>query len=135
LQNILPNALAGPLVLALNYSGLLRSDMMNPAQFDQVTVIKKANIYFDGKCISHTIQFDDGSKKTVGVILPTEKPLVFETHVPERMEIISGECRVKIADQPESELYRAGQSFYVPGSSRFFIETQEPLDYVCHLEG
>ncbi|RYZ92518.1 MAG: DUF1255 family protein, partial [Moraxellaceae bacterium] len=42
---------------------------MNPAQFNQVTVIKKANIYFDGKCISHTVQFDDGSKKTVGVIL------------------------------------------------------------------
>ncbi len=108
---------------------------MNPAQFNQVTVIKKANIYFDGKCISHTIQFDDGSKKTVGVILPTEKPLIFETHVPERMEIISGECRVKIADQAESELYRAGQSFYVPGSSRFSIETVEPIDYVCHLEG
>ncbi|RYZ87753.1 MAG: pyrimidine/purine nucleoside phosphorylase [Moraxellaceae bacterium] len=108
---------------------------MNPAQFDQVTVIKKANIYFDGKCISHTVQFDDGSKKTVGVILPTENPLVFETHVPERMEIISGECRVRIADQVDSELYRAGQSFYVPGSSRFYIETLEPLDYVCHLEG
>lgn len=108
---------------------------MNPAQFDQVTVIKKSNIYFNGKCISHTIQFDDGSKKTVGVILPTEKPLTFETHVPERMEIISGECRVKVADQAESELYRAGQSFYVAGNSRFEIETTEPVDYVCHLEG
>ena len=108
---------------------------MNPAQFNQVTVIKKANIYFDGKCISHTIQFDDGSKKTVGVILPSEKPLIFETHVPERMEIISGECRVRIADSEEQELFRAGQSFYVPGNSKFKIETDEVLDYVCHLEG
>ena len=61
--------------------------------------------------------------------------LTFETHVPERMEIISGECRVKIADSEESELFRAGQSFYVPGNSRFSIETDEVLDYVCHLEG
>ena len=51
------------------------------------------------------------------------------------MEIISGECRVKIADSEESELFRAGQSFYVPGNSRFSIETDEVLDYVCHLEG
>jgi uncharacterized protein YaiE (UPF0345 family) len=48
-------------------------------------------------CISHTVQFEDGTKKTLGVILPTEQALTFETHVPERMEIISGECRVKIA--------------------------------------
>ena len=108
---------------------------MNSAQFDQVTVIKKANVYFDGKCISHTVQFEDGSKKTVGVILAGDKPLMFETHVPERMEIISGECRVQIADQAEAELYRAGQSFYVPGNSRFSIETSDTLDYVCHLEG
>ncbi len=45
------------------------------------------------------MQFEDGTKKTLGVILPTEQPLTFETHVPERMEIISGECRVKIARQ------------------------------------
>lgn len=74
-------------------------------------------------------------KKTLGVILPTEQALTFETHVAERMEIISGECRVQIADSEESELFRAGQSFYVPGNSRFKIETDEVLDYVCHLEG
>ncbi len=74
-------------------------------------------------------------KKTLGVILPTEQPLTFETHVPERMEIISGECRVKIANNEEAELFRAGQSFYVPGNSTFKIETDDVLDYVCHLEG
>ena len=81
------------------------------------------------------IQFEDGTKKTLGVILPTEQALTFETHVPERMEVISGECRVHIADSTESELFRAGQSFYVPGNSRFRIETDDVLDYVCHLEG
>ena len=108
---------------------------MSSTQFDHVTVIKKSNVYFGGACISHTVQFEDGTKKTLGVILPTEQPLTFETHVPERMEIISGECRVKIADSNESELFRAGQSFYVPGNSVFRIETDEVLDYVCHLEG
>lgn len=108
---------------------------MTTAQFDHVSVIKKSNVYFDGKCISHTVQFGDGSKKTLGVIMPTEQPLTFETHVPERMEIISGECRVTIADKTESESFRAGQSFYVPGNSKFRIETDSVLDYVCHLEG
>ena len=81
------------------------------------------------------MQFEKKKKKTLGVILPTAHALTLETHVPERMEIISGECRVKIADSEESELFRAGQSFYVPGNSRFSIETDEVLDYVCHLEG
>jgi uncharacterized protein YaiE (UPF0345 family) len=108
---------------------------MSSAQFDHVSVLKKSNVYFDGKCISHTVQFEDGTKKTLGVILPTEQPLTFETHVAERMEIVSGECRVLIDNHQESELFRAGQSFYIPGNSRFKIETSEVLDYVCHLEG
>lgn len=105
------------------------------SQFDHVSVVKKSNVYFGGKCISHTVQFEDGTKKTLGVILPTEHPLTFETHVPERMEIISGECRVTIADNDECELFRAGQSFYVSGNSKFKIETNDVLDYVCHFEG
>ena len=108
---------------------------MSSVQFDHVTVIKKSNVYFDGACVSHTIQFEDGTKKTLGVILPTEQPLTFKTHVPERMEIISGECRVTIADRTESELFRTGQSFYIPGNSQFHIEVIEVVDYVCHLEG
>lgn len=106
-----------------------------PTQFNHVSVIKKSNVYFGGKCISHTVQFEDGTKKTLGVILPTTEPLVFETHVTERMEIISGECYVTIADSVETELFRAGQSFYVAGNSQFKVETSEVVDYVCHLEG
>ena len=92
-------------------------------QFDHVSVIKKSNVYFGGLCISHTVQFEDGTKKTLGVILPTEQALTFETHVAERMEIISGECRVQIADSEESELFRAGQSFYAfrCGAHRFTL--------------
>lgn len=112
----------------------MRRVFMSP-QFDHVSVVKKSNVYFGGLCVSHTVQFEDGTKKTLGVILPSDQVLTFETHVPERMEIVSGECRVRIADSEQSELFRAGQSFYVPGASTFKIETTEVLDYVCHLEG
>ncbi len=106
---------------------------MNQVQFDHVSVLKKSNIYFDGKCISHTVQFEDGSRKTLGVMLPSI--LTFKTGVPERMEIIAGECRVTIGVQTESELFRPGQSFYVPGDTSFTMEALEPVDYVCHFEG
>lgn len=106
---------------------------MSQAQFDQVTVLKKSNVYFEGKCISHTVQFDDGSRKTLGVILPST--LTFKTTIPERMEIISGECRVTLPNQPEPEMYRAGQFFFVGGNSEFTIEAIETVDYVCHFEG
>ncbi|MBP5001069.1 DUF1255 family protein, partial [Acinetobacter baumannii] len=66
---------------------------------------------------------------------PTPPPSPSDPPRPAPSEIISGECRVKIADSNESELFRAGQSFYVPGNSVFKIETDEVLDYVCHLEG
>ena len=58
------------------------------AQFDHVSVVKKSNVYFDGLCVSHTVQFEDGTKKTLGVLLPSKQELTFETHVPERMEIV-----------------------------------------------
>jgi uncharacterized protein YaiE (UPF0345 family) len=63
-------------------------------QFDNVSVIKKANIYFDGKCVSHTIVLADGSKKSVGVIFPST--LVFNTGAPEIMELNAGKCRIRL---------------------------------------
>jgi uncharacterized protein YaiE (UPF0345 family) len=105
---------------------------MTNAQFDQVSVIKKSNVYFDGKCISHTVLFADGSKKTIGVILPST--LTFNTGAPERMEIISGECSVTRVGQA-TEQFRSGQSFYVDGNSSFDIEALSVVDYVCHFEG
>lgn len=100
-------------------------------QFDNVSVVKKSNIYFDGKCVSHTILFADGTKKTIGVILPST--LTFNTGAPEIMEVIGGKCRVKLAGSNAWQTYGAGQSFNVPGNSSFQIETIEALDYVCHF--
>ena len=100
-------------------------------QFDNVSVIKQANVYFDGKCVSHTVVFPDGTRKSVGVILPAQ--LVFTTGAPEVMEVNGGRCRVRLAGQTEWNEYAAGQSFDVPGDSSFDIDVLETLDYVCHF--
>jgi uncharacterized protein YaiE (UPF0345 family) len=101
------------------------------SQFENVSVIKAANVYFDGKCVSHTVQFADGTKKTVGVILPSS--LTFNTGAPEIMEGVGGSCRVKLKGDSEWTAYGAGQSFDVPGNSSFEIACDEPYHYVCHF--
>lgn len=100
-------------------------------QFDQVSVVKKANIYFDGKCVSHSVIFPDGSKKTIGVIFPSQ--LNFSTGAPELMELNAGKCRIRLQGESEWKTYAAGEKFNVPGNSTFDIETVETLDYVCHF--
>lgn len=100
-------------------------------QFDNVSVIKKANIYFDGKCVSHSVLLPDGSRKTVGVIFPGT--LTFNTDAPERIDINSGRCRIRLASSRDWQTYAAGESFSVAGNTSFDIETLETLDYVCHF--
>ncbi len=100
-------------------------------QFDNVSVIKKANVYFDGKCVSHTVILAGGVRKSVGVILPST--LTFNTDAPERMEIVAGSCRYKLAGAADWKTVKAGESFDVPGKSSFQIEQTEPLHYVCHF--
>jgi hypothetical protein len=99
------------------------------SKFDNVSVDKKGNVFFDGKCVSHSVIFPDGSRKTVGVILPST--LTFNVTTPEVMEITSGTCRVKIGDEPEFKPYAAGDQFSVAANSRFVIEAQEVVNYVC----
>ncbi|ENU31300.1 putative cytoplasmic protein [Acinetobacter haemolyticus CIP 64.3 = MTCC 9819] len=105
-----------------------------PEQFDFVSIKKKANVHFNGASISHILVLKDGSKKTLGVILPSEEPLTFKTHWAERIEIISGQCSVQIADNPNMQIYRSGESFQIPANSQFKIQTNEIVDYVCHFE-
>ncbi|GAA5785888.1 pyrimidine/purine nucleoside phosphorylase [Chitiniphilus shinanonensis] len=101
------------------------------SQFDNVSVVKQANVYFDGKCVSHTVILADGTRKSVGVILPST--LVFNTGAPEIMELLAGQCRVKLAGETEAQPYAGGQSFNVPGNSSFEIEVTDTLHYVCHF--
>ena len=91
----------------------------------------KANVYFDGKCVSHTVTLADGTTKSVGVVLPAT--LNFGTGAPEVMELVEGSCRVRLAGSTEWQAYRGGQSFKVPGNSSFDIEVTETLHYICHF--
>ena len=104
---------------------------MTMSQFANVSVVKQANVYFDGRCVSHTVQFADGSRKTVGVILPSS--LTFSTGAPEIMEGVGGSCRVRQQGETDWRTYAAGQSFSVPGNSSFEIACDEPYHYVCHI--
>jgi len=101
-----------------------------PVQYSNVTVMAKANVYFDGKVISHTVLFPDGSKKTLGVIYPGS--FHFKTGAPERMEIIDGACRVTLDDDTETLEYAGSQHFDVPGKSGFTIEVHRGhCEYIC----
>jgi len=103
------------------------------SQFKHVSVDKKANVYFDGKCVSHTVHLADGTRKTVGVILPAT--LTFNTGVPEVMEGVGGECRVRRKGETDWTRYGEGQSFSIPGDSSFDIEVAAggAYHYVCHF--
>jgi len=98
--------------------------------FSNVTVDAKANIYFDGKVVSHTVHFADDSKKTLGIIYPGKYH--FGTGAPERMEIISGCCQVVLDGTSETISVEAGSSFDVAGNSGFTIKVEENLcEYIC----
>lgn len=105
--------------------------MSQSPQFDGVSIVKRANVYFDGKCVSHTLLFKDGSRKSIGVIIPST--LTFKTGAPETMEINAGVCKVRLPGATDWRTVRAGESFDVPGNAAFDIETLETLDYVCHF--
>jgi purine/pyrimidine-nucleoside phosphorylase len=104
---------------------------MTTEKFDAVSVATKANVYFDGKCVSHGITFPDGTKKSVGVILPAT--LTFNTGAPEIMECVGGACEYKLAGTSEWKKSAAGEKFSIPGNSSFEIRVSEPYHYICHF--
>jgi len=101
-----------------------------PTEFPGVTAITKANVYFDGKVVSHSILFPDGSKKTLGLIYPGK--FHFGTDKAERMEIVAGQCEVKLDGHPAVNVYAAGELFEVPAKSGFDIEIKSGIcEYIC----
>lgn len=103
---------------------------MPDTAFTNVTVDAKANIYFDGRVISHSVHFADGSRKTIGLIYPGIYH--FGTAAPELMEIISGSSKVVLDGTDETLEIAAGSSFEVPGKSGFTITVDEGIcEYIC----
>ena len=101
-----------------------------PSQFSGVTVQTKANVYFDGNVVSHTVLMPDNSKKTLGLIRPGSYH--FKTGAAERMEIIAGECTVKVDGSNASHRYGEGTHFDVPANSGFTIAVSSGLcEYIC----
>lgn len=103
---------------------------MSNTQFENATVHAKANVYFDGKVVSHSIVLEDGSKKTLGIIYPGSYH--FNTEQAEKMEIIAGDCKVILDGSEESNAYSEGQAFEVSANSGFTIEVRkDTCEYVC----
>ena len=107
---------------------------MTTEKIDNISVQTQANVYFDGKCISHNVTLADGSKKSVGVILPAT--LTFNTGAPEIMECVGGACEYKLLGEARWIRSSVGQSFSVPGDSTFDIRVAPGFDayhYICHF--
>ena len=106
------------------------SSASQPTQFIGVTVVAKANVYFDGNVVSHTVLFKDETKKTLGLIRPGTYH--FNTGAPERMEIVAGSCTVSLDGSTAKKDYPAGTYFDVPGNSGFSITVAGGLcEYIC----
>jgi uncharacterized protein YaiE (UPF0345 family) len=104
---------------------------MTTQTFDNVSVSTQANVYFDGKCVSHGITLADGTKKSVGVVLPAT--LTFNTGAPEIMECVAGSCEYKLAGSDSWVTSSAGEKFSVPGNSKFEIRVADAYHYICHF--
>jgi hypothetical protein len=99
------------------------------SEFTNVTIVKEANIYFEGKVTSRSILFPDGSKKTLGVMLPGEYE--FNTDQKEIMEIISGGLEVLLPGSDNWKWVEQGETFEVPAQSKFGLKVKRITDYCC----
>jgi uncharacterized protein YaiE (UPF0345 family) len=99
------------------------------SEFKNVTVVKKANVYFDGKVTSRTLIFPDGSKKTLGVLLPGEYE--FNTGDKEIMEILAGDLEVLLPAAVGWKTVKGGEAFEVPAQSKFSLKVKSLTDYCC----
>jgi len=99
------------------------------SEFVNVTVVREANVYFDGKVTSRTVIFADGSKKTLGIMLPGDYE--FGTDAKELMEILAGEMDILLPGTDAWQTVKGGESFEVPASSRFSLKVKTVSDYCC----
>ena len=100
-------------------------------QLQGASVATKANVFFDGKCVSHTVTLPNGEKKSVGVVLAST--LTFNTAAAEIMECVAGGCEYKVAGSNEWKTSGLGSQFSVPANSSFDIKVAEAYHYICHF--
>lgn len=103
------------------------------SEFSNVTVVREANLYFNGQVASRTVLFADGTKKTLGIMQPGE--YTFSTGAPEIMEILSGELDVQLPGEDGWRRIGGGQSFDVAGNSSFTMKVRTVTDYCCSFVG
>ncbi len=99
------------------------------SKFESVNVVKAANVYFGGKVSSRTVEFSDGTTKTLGLMLPGE--YTFNTDKPELMELTSGKVSYCLAGEESWNTVCGGANFHVPGGASFQIKVEEITDYIC----
>lgn len=102
------------------------------SQFENISVVREANIYFNGNVTSRTVIFQDGTKKTLGIMLPGEYE--FNTDDKELMEIMAGGLDVLLPNK-EWQSIKGGESFVVPANSKFQLKIHEITDYCCSFIG
>lgn len=100
------------------------------SKFENATIVKAANVYFDGKVASRTVLLQDGKKVTLGLMQPGDYE--FGTAQKEVMEILAGQLDVQLPGQAGWQQIKGGQSFEVPANSKFQLKVQELTDYCCH---
>ncbi len=103
---------------------------MTTSELKNVSVTTHGNVYFGDRCVSHSLTMPDGTKKSVGVVFPTEQ--TFSTAQAEIMECVAGFCEYRLAGSTEWRRSAAGESFQVPANAHFDIRVTEPYHYICH---
>ena len=103
---------------------------MTTASLANVTVSTQASVYFDGKCVSHSLLMADGTRKSVGVVLPAA--LTFGTAAAEIMECVAGSCEYRLAGSDTWQTSTPGHQFSIPANSSFDIRVTETYHYLCH---
>jgi len=98
-------------------------------KFENVTIVKKSNTYFDGKVNSYTVSFQNGERKTLGIMMPGE--FEFSTSDKEIMEIIGGSIDILLPGSNSWQTITEGQSFEVPAESSFKVIARELSNYCC----
>jgi len=98
------------------------------SKLENVTVVKAANIYYDGKVTSRTIELADGSTQSLGIMLPGE--YTFGTNEAEIMEMLSGELEIKLPNE-EWKTLNTPETFNVGANASFDLKIKTVTDYCC----